>query len=117
GALGRVTAGQDRAAGPILPLCPSCRLAGIAGRLSGHRAAVDDMQVGLRQGADHAVPGRREAARQALDLGLVQLAAQAAKVDPHGGNSMRAARVPPSGPRYANAGSSTSSLLQSPARE
>ncbi len=49
----------------------------------GHRATVDDVQVGLVQGRRDPVPVRHQPASESLHLGLIQLAAEVAQKDPH----------------------------------
>ncbi len=73
--------GQD---GAEPPPAAAYRFAGAAGRGPRHRAGVDDVEVRLDQGTDHLVAGGGKLASQALDLRLVQLAAEVGKVDAHG---------------------------------
>ena len=86
GGAARVAAGEHRPDRPPgSPRSPR-RLARLPGRGLGDRAGVDDVEVRLGERAHHLVAGRLEVPPQALDLRLVELAAEVGEVDAHGGD-------------------------------
>jgi len=85
--LGGVAAGQHGARRPdaSFPPRPARRLARRPGRHVGDGAGVDDVEVRLGERSHDLVARGGELPRQALDLRLVQFAAEVGKVDAHDG--------------------------------